>query len=141
MFRMTRLLLPLAAIALLTACGPQSIEVELGVDVPPALRSDTLLGESGPGAAWTGNDREAFVVVLYGSSSCAPIPTELAAVGAASVALGFAQNPSEFCTSDLAANTYRFVTPEGVAAEGAVELVMEFETDDGPTTSRIPIID
>ena len=74
------------------------------------LQTDRLLGDSGPGAAWV-HSRESLVVVFYGSSSCAPIPVDLTVDAPDSIAAEFAQNASEVCTSDLAANTFRFDTP------------------------------
>jgi len=141
MIRMTRLLLPLAAVALLAGCsGPPSIADETGVDVPDALASDQVIGESGPGAAWH-DGRTSFVVVVYGSSSCAPIPTTLTVEGPSLLVLDFAQNPSEACTADMAANTFRFDTPENVASDGEVELAMTFEYNGETSTSTVPIVD
>jgi len=142
MIRMTRLLLPLAAVALLAGCsGPPSIADETGVDLPDALQSGGILGDSGPGAAWEGDGRDSFVVVVYGSSSCAPIPTGLTVDDPALLALDFAQNPREACTADMAANTFRFDTPEGVAPDGEIELAMTFEYDGEKTTTTVPILD
>jgi hypothetical protein len=141
MFRMTRLLPALAAVALLAACtGPQSIPVETGVDIPDTIPREGLIGESGPQAGWHSDDRKSFVVVLYGSSSCAPIPTELTLTDSRSIALDFAQSPNEACTADMAANTYRFDTPEGAARTGDVTLTMTFEYNGETTDEKVPIL-
>ena len=140
MNRMSRLAPALVAVALLAACtGPQSIPVERGVDVPAELQPDGFLGDSGPRSAWDGG-RDAFVVVVYGSSSCAPIPTELTLDDERTLALRFAENPGEVCTADMAANTYRFDTPEGVAPDGEVELAMTFEDDGDQSVETVPIV-
>ncbi|GAB3607245.1 hypothetical protein GCM10027413_26540 [Conyzicola nivalis] len=140
MFRMTRLLPALAAVALLAACsGPQSIAVETGVDVPDALRPSADDFDTGPAAAWERDDRDSFVVVVYGSSSCAPIPTAVTVTDPASLAIDFAENPREVCTADMAPTTFRFDTPDGVAADGEVELTMTFEYDGKTTDQKVTI--
>ena len=140
MNRMSRLAPGLAAVALLAGCSaPPSIAVEDDVDLPDALVSDGVIGESGPGAAWEG-DRDTFVVVVYGSSSCAPIPTALSVDDEHSLALRFAESPGDVCSADMAANTFRFDTPDGLAAGGEVELAMTFEHDGDTTVETVPIL-
>jgi len=141
MLRMTRLPLVLVAALLLTACtGPQSITVESGVRVPEALQSDGVIGESGPGAAWVGGGRDEFVVVLYGSSSCAPIPVDLVADGPRELAVEFAHNSAEVCSADMAANTFAFDTPTGIDAEGDVDLEITFRYDDETSVVMVPVL-
>jgi len=139
---MTRLLPALVVVGLLAACtAPRSITVEWGVDLPASLRSDGVIGESGPGAAWKGEDRQSLVVVLYGSSSCAPTPVDLTVDGPGLLAVEFAQNLADACTSDLAANTYRFETPEGVDADGDVDLEITVREIEGTSTVRVRVLD
>lgn len=141
MLRMTRLVPLLAAALVLTACtGPQSITVETGVRVPEVLQSDGVIGESGPGAAWVGGGRDALVVVLYGSSSCAPGPVDLTVDGPHQLAVEFAASTDEICSADMAANTFRFDTPEAVAGVGDVDLVITVTRAEGDTVTTVPIL-
>ena len=122
-----------------------AIGTQIGLSAPAVKRrmdrlvSDGVIGESGPGAAWEG-DRDTFVVVLYGSSSCAPIPTALTVDDEHSLALRFAESPGDVCSADMAANTFRFDTPDGLAADGEVELAMTFEHDGDTTVETVPIL-
>ena len=142
MLRMIRLLPAIVAAALLTACtGPQSITVEKGVELPDVLQSDGVNGESDPGAAWKGADRSSLVVVVYGSSSCAPGVVDLTVQSPRSLAVEFAQSTDEICSADMAANTYRFDTPEGLATDGDVQLEMTFEYDGKKSTSTVTILE
>ncbi|WP_411700911.1 hypothetical protein [Conyzicola sp.] len=141
MLRMTRLLPSLAAVALLAACaGPQSIAHETGVDLPEALQSDPqAVFDAGMGAAWD-DDRGSLVVVVYGSSSCAPVPTDLTVADPRTLALTFAQSPNNPCTADLAPTTYRFGTPSGVG-DGDVVLTVTFDGDGETSESTVPILE
>jgi hypothetical protein len=141
MIRMSRLLPAVVAVALLTACsGPLSIAAETGVDLPDALQSESAIDDNGPGAAWI-DDRASLVVVLYGSSSCAPIPIGLAATDETSLVLDLVQSPNEACTADMAANTYRFDAPDGVAADGDVELLITSVYNGETTETTVPILE
>ena len=139
---MPRLLPALAAVAQLAACtGPQSITAESGVRVPEVLQSDGVISESGPGAAWVGGGRDEFVVVLYGSSSCAPIPVDLVADGPRELAVEFAHNSTEVCSADMAANTFQFDTPTGIDGDGDVDLEITFRYDDETSVVTVPVLE
>ena len=150
MVRMSRLLPSLVAVALLAACaapqndGPESIAEKTGVELPSALQpGDGAEPDFAPGAAWSDDTRESFVVVVYGSSTCAPTATELATVDEKTLSLAFvySQGPDAPCTADLAPNTYLLRTPDGVAASGEVSLEMTFLQGDETSDSTVPILD
>ena len=152
---MPRLLPALAAVALLAACtGPTSTAPQEtapprtsyapGVPLPEALRSNAeTVSEAGLGAAWETPDRGSFVVVVYGSSSCAPSPVTLTTTDSSTLALGFAASTDEICSADMAANTFRFEAPAAVARDGEVDLVITItitrsEGDQSTTVTMLP---
>ena len=150
MVRMMRLFTSLAAVVLLAACasplgdGPRSIALETGVDLPDALQPDSGSDpEFTPGAAWSDDTRDSFVVVVYGSSTCAPIPTALSASDDQTLALAFvyAQNPDAPCTADMAENTYLLATPDGVDADGEITLEMTFQQGDDTSDTTVTILE
>ena len=151
---MPRLLPALAAVVLLAACtGPTSTAPQEtappgpsyapDVPLPETLRSNAAtVYEAGLGAAWESSDRGSFVVVIYGSSSCAPSPVSLTTTDPRTLALGFMASTDEICSADMAANTFRFEAPAAVARDGEVDLVITITItrSEGDQSTTVPIL-
>ena len=149
---MPRLLPALAAVALLAACtGPTGTAPQEttppgpsyapDIPLPEALRSNAAtVYEAGLGAAWESSDRGSFVVVIYGSSSCAPSPVSLTTTDSRTLALGFMASTDEICSADMAANTFRFDAPAAVARDGDVDLVITITRSEGDQSTTVPML-
>lgn len=76
-----------------------------------------------PSAGWTDTDGQ-FVLLTWGSSSCAPVVSDVAASGPAEVTVTFETPPADqVCTMDMAPRaTVAFV--EGLEEDGDVSLVL-----------------
>lgn len=116
-----------------------AIETIRGVPEGIALPDDAL--DLGQPLVYWGSGRETLLVVTWGSSSCPPIPLELAAAAPDLLTLRFGPHPSEACTADFGPTTHVLPTPVGVAA-GPVTLEVTLGQADGTaSTSKIPIRD
>ena len=76
-----------------------------------------------PTAGWTGVDGQ-FVLLTWGSSSCAPVISDVTATGPAEVTVAFETPPADqVCTMDMAPRaTIAFV--EGLEEAGDVSLIL-----------------
>ena len=99
-----------------------------GVDASTELEgAEGMTGGTGtdylPTAGWTGTDGQ-FVLLTWGSSSCAPVISEVAATGPAEVTLTFETPPADqVCTMDMAPRaTVAFV--EGLEEDSDVSLIL-----------------
>lgn len=76
-----------------------------------------------PSAGWTDTDGQ-FVVLTWGSSSCAPVVDQVAASGPAEVTVTFQTPPADqVCTMDMAPRAFVAVV-DGLEEDGDVSLVL-----------------
>lgn len=96
---------------------PDSVAESSASGVPEgfAVPDDTDGWDGAPIAGWL-EEGQRFAVVLFGSSSCPPIPVSNEARGDGAVEVTFEPGRYEECTSDLSPRTFEFALPEGVTA-------------------------
>ncbi|MGC5172860.1 hypothetical protein ACPW96_17270 [Micromonospora sp. DT81.3] len=79
--------------------------------------------EYGPTAGWTGED-DSFVILTWGSSTCAPVIESVEPTGPAEVTVTFMTPPADqVCTMDMAPRG-TLATVSGLEADSGVELVL-----------------
>jgi hypothetical protein len=125
------LALPLAAM-LLTGCAVTSVAVETTQGLPERHIAGDNLFNGVPLAMWVGGG---LAVVTFGSSSCPPVPTSIAAPDAEHVVIEFAASPDTPCSADLAPTTHQFDLPSGVSATPGVTAELRF----GEQVYEVPV--
>jgi hypothetical protein len=95
-----------------------------GVDVGEAP------DEYGPSAGWTGED-DTFVILTWGSSTCAPVIESVEATGDTEVTVTFATPPADqVCTMDMAPRA-TVASVSGLGATSGIDLVLTGAEFDG----------
>lgn len=100
--------------------------------VPPGAVPAPRLKLGTPEAGWLEKPRR-FGITLWGSSSCAAVPTRIEVTAPDRVRIRFeapAQNP---CTADLAATTHEFSVPAG-ADTLPLTITLVYAEGEGTTT-------
>ncbi|GAA2047708.1 hypothetical protein [Leifsonia soli] len=92
-----------------------------GVDAPAS---------SAGGASWAawldGGDR--FAIVLYGSSTCPPKVASVTATAGDTITATLAPAPGGICTRDYVPHTTVFATPDRIAKDSGVSIVLPDST-------------
>lgn len=90
-----------------------------------------------PSAGWTDTDGQ-FVLLTWGSSTCAPVAETVTASGPAEVTVIFATGPvDQVCTMDMAPRALAVQAPEEIEEDGTFAVLVGAEFDN----IRIPILD
>lgn len=109
------LALALAATLMLTGCTATSVATETIKGLPDRYIAGDNLFNGEPLALWSDSG---LAVVTFGSSSCPPIPTSIAAPDAERIVVVFSPSPNTPCSSDLAPTTHLFELPSNVVRSG-----------------------
>ena len=126
-----RLLPALLAVALapllLTGCGGPvtSVAANTYPDVPNGYAETINLFSAKPVAVWV-HGRTELAVITVGSIDCAPVPTEIAAKDAATIAITYVKSPNTPCSVDLSPTTNEFTLPDGFDPSGQVTVELHF---------------
>jgi hypothetical protein len=116
-------------VLLLAGCAGAAVSIARATHpgMPAGFDTATNLMNGKPGAIWISNDRSAFAIVTYGSSTCTPIPTTISSPNAHVVEVTFVKAPSGACSADQAAVTHEFVVPKGVDSGSPVTLHITYD--------------
>ena len=115
-----------------------SQDLELRVSYGEAAGDEDLEGvtvgeapdEYGPSAGWTGED-DTFVILTWGSSTCAPMVETAEPTGPTEVTVTFATPPADqVCTMDMAPRG-TLATVTGLEGESDIDLVLTGAEFDG----------
>jgi hypothetical protein len=100
----------------------QGADVRAATDLPGVTVAQTP-EEYVPSAGWAGQD-DTFVILTWGSSTCAPVTESVEATGPAEVTVAFVTPPDDqVCTMDMAPRG-TVATVSGLEAESDVTLVL-----------------
>lgn len=121
------LVLALSALTLAGCSSPAvSIATESHAGTPDGFDSTSNLLNGRPGAAWIGG-RDAFAIVTYGSTNCAPIPTKLEATDESTILVTFVKAENGGCSASRGATTNEFDVPDGIVDDGPVTIDVLFD--------------
>lgn len=108
---------------------------ETDLDGVAGLAGPGGITEYAPSAGWADAD-DTFVILTWGSSSCAPVVESVEATGPAEVTVAFAEFPAnQVCTMDMAPRG-AVATVSGLEADSNVELIL---TDSVSDPITVPI--
>lgn len=121
------LLLAIALVPLLAGCtaAPVSVASNTYPSVPNGYAETINLFSAEPVAVWV-HGRTLLAIVTVGSLDCAPIPTQISAPDAATIAITYVRSPNKPCSVDLSPTTNEFKLPADVDATGAVTVTVHF---------------
>jgi len=116
------------AVAFLAGCSTAAGKpVEDYAGEPKGVQAPASSAGGAAWAAWLdGGDR--FAIVLYGSSTCPPKVANVSATATDAITATLAPAPGGICTHDYVPHTTVFATPDRIAKDAEVSVVLPDST-------------